>query len=44
MKRDWGLSDDVIVMPLHFDKMTQSWDCTFKKTESSDFVAGRMVT
>jgi len=42
MKRDWGLSDDVIVLPLHFDKMAQSWDCTFKKTESSDFVAGQV--
>lgn len=42
MKRDWGLSDDVIVLPIHFDKMAQSWDCTFKKTESSDFVAGQV--
>ena len=42
MKRDWGLSDDVIVLPTHFDKMAQSWDCTFKKTESSDFVAGQV--
>jgi predicted phage terminase large subunit-like protein len=39
-KREWGLSDDVIVLPIHFDKMAQSWDCTFKDSETSDYVAG----
>ncbi|GLC88244.1 phage terminase large subunit [Lysinibacillus piscis] len=39
-KRQWGLSDDVIVLPTHFDKVAQSWDCTFKDTSTSDFVAG----
>ena len=39
-KRDWGLSDDVVVLPIHFDKLAQSWDCTFKDTSKSDFVAG----
>lgn len=39
-KREWGLSDDVIVLPIHFDKQAQSWDCTFKDSASSDFVAG----
>lgn len=39
-KRDWGLSDDVVVLPTHFDKLAQSWDCTFKDTSKSDFVAG----
>jgi len=39
-KREWGLSDDVVVLPIHFDKMAQSWDCTFKGTDTSDFVAG----
>ncbi|MFL0584705.1 phage terminase large subunit [Solibacillus silvestris] len=39
-KREWGLSDDVIVLPVHFDKQAQSWDCTFKDSASSDFVAG----
>jgi len=39
-KREWGLSDDVAVLPIHFDKMAQSWDCTFKGTDTSDFVAG----
>lgn len=41
-KREWGLSDDVIVLPTHFDKVAQSWDCTFKNTDSSDFVAGQV--
>jgi predicted phage terminase large subunit-like protein len=39
-KREWGLSDDVAVLPIHFDKHAQSWDCTFKDSETSDFVAG----
>lgn len=39
-KREWGLSDEVIILPTHFDKMAQSWDCTFKDSETSDFVAG----
>lgn len=38
--REWGLSDDVVILPIHFDKMAQSWDCTFKGTDTSDFVAG----
>lgn len=40
MKREWGLSDDVMVLPIHFDKQAQSWDCTFKDSETSDYVAG----
>lgn len=39
-KREWGLSDDVAVLPVHFDKTAQSWDCTFKDSSKSDFVAG----
>ncbi|WP_346235717.1 phage terminase large subunit [Lysinibacillus telephonicus] len=39
-KREWGLSDDVMVLPIHFDKQAQSWDCTFKESETSDYVAG----
>lgn len=39
-KREWGLSDDVAVLPIHYDKLAQSWDCTFKDTSASDFVAG----
>jgi predicted phage terminase large subunit-like protein len=39
-KNEWGLSDDVVVLPIHFDKVAQSWDCTFKDSESSDYVAG----
>ncbi|MGG2081672.1 phage terminase large subunit [Lysinibacillus pakistanensis] len=41
-KRQWGLSDNVIVLPIHFDKEVQSWDCTFKATDTSDFVAGQV--
>ncbi len=39
-KQEWGLSDEVLVLPTNFDKMAQSWDCTFKGTDTSDFVAG----
>lgn len=39
-KREWGLSDNAIVLPTHFDKVAQSWDCTFKDSSTSDFVAG----
>lgn len=39
-KVEWGLSDDVAILPVHFDKHAQSWDCTFKDSETSDFVAG----
>ncbi|MEO4053387.1 phage terminase large subunit [Solibacillus sp. CAU 1738] len=39
-KREWGLSDDVVVLPTHLDKVAQSWDCTFKDSSASDFVAG----
>lgn len=38
--REWNLSDDVAVLPIHFDKQAQSWDCTFKDTENSDYVVG----
>jgi len=30
--------------PSHIDEIAQSWDCTFKKTEDSDFVAGTVVS
>ena len=39
-KQQWGLSDEVIVLPTHFDKMAQSWDCAFKDKSTSDPVAG----
>lgn len=42
-KREWGLSDDVVVLPVHYDKLAQSWDCTFKDSSSSDFVAGGVL-
>jgi len=41
-KREWGLSDDVMIYPVHIDKMAQSWDCTFKESDKSDFVAGQV--
>nr|WP_133309152.1 phage terminase large subunit [Aeribacillus pallidus] len=41
-KREWGLSDDVVVLPKIFDKQAQSWDCTFKDSETSDYVAGQV--
>lgn len=41
-KREWGLSDDVAVLPKTFDKQAQSWDCTFKDSETSDYVAGQV--
>lgn len=42
MHRDYGLSDDVEIMPRLWDKQAQSWDCTFKGTDTSDFVAGQV--
>lgn len=38
--KEWGLSDDVDILPIHFDKQAQSWDCTFKAADTSDYVAG----
>lgn len=37
-----GLSEDVAVLPKLWDKVCQSWDCTFKDTKKSDFVAGHV--
>ncbi|KGT40029.1 phage protein [Heyndrickxia coagulans P38] len=37
-----NLGDDVAVLPTHFDDNCQSWDCTFKATDKSDFVAGHV--
>ncbi|MEK4085621.1 phage terminase large subunit [Psychrobacillus sp. FSL K6-1415] len=39
-KNEWSLSDEILLLPTHFDKVAQSWDCTFKDSETSDFVAG----
>ncbi|QGG53903.1 phage terminase large subunit [Lysinibacillus pakistanensis] len=39
-KREWGLSNNAIVLPTHFDKVAQSWDCAFKDSSTSDFVTG----
>lgn len=32
----------VILLPKLFDKQVQSWDCTFKDTDESDFVVGQV--
>jgi predicted phage terminase large subunit-like protein len=32
-----------VELPLRFDEMVQSWDCTFKDTATSDFVAGQVL-
>nr|WP_238338670.1 phage terminase large subunit [Carnobacterium maltaromaticum] len=37
-----NLSDETIILPRLFDKQVQSWDCTFKDAETSDFVAGQV--
>lgn len=42
MKVRLGLGDDVKVMPSSFSQQTQSWDCTFKDKNTSDFVAGHV--
>lgn len=43
MHKELGLSDDVEVLPVHWDKQAQSWDCTFKESDTSDFVAGGVI-
>lgn len=42
MKVKLGLGDDVKVMPNYFSQQAQSWDCTFKDKNTSDFVAGHV--
>ncbi|WP_413515863.1 phage terminase large subunit [Carnobacterium maltaromaticum] len=42
IKMRLGLGDDVEILPRLFDKQSQSWDCTFKDTETSDFVSGQV--
>ena len=42
MKVKYELGDDVAIMPRLFDRQAQSWDCTFKDAESSDFVSGQV--
>lgn len=34
---------EAVDLPDSFDDMLQSWDCTFKDTNSSDFVAGQVL-
>lgn len=42
MKVRLSLGDDVAVMPAEFDIQVQSWDCTFKESDTSDYVAGHV--
>ncbi len=42
-KIDHGIDDDdVVILPRLFDRQAQSWDCTFKSTDTSDFVSGQV--
>lgn len=41
-KVKYELDDDVAILPRLFDREAQSWDCTFKSTETSDFVSGQV--
>ena len=40
IKRDWIKYYDNSTKPDTFDEVIQSWDCAFKDTDGSDFVAG----
>lgn len=42
-KRDWIRYYDSKSLPDRFDEVTQSWDCSFKDTDGSDFVAGLVI-
>ncbi len=41
-KIELSLGDDVVILPRLFDRQAQSWDCTFKDTETSDYVSGQV--
>ncbi|KMT62667.1 phage terminase large subunit [Paenilisteria newyorkensis] len=41
-RRKYDLGDEVKVLPRLFDVSAQSWDCAFKDTKKSDFVAGHV--
>ena len=34
---------EAVELPARFDELLQSWDCTFKDTSASDFVAGQVL-
>ena len=40
LKRSWIRY--YVALPEHFDFIVQSWDCTFKGSEDSDYVAGQV--
>jgi predicted phage terminase large subunit-like protein len=37
-----GLGKEVAILPQQFNQQVQSWDCTFKDKDTSDFVAGHV--
>ncbi|WP_239256674.1 phage terminase large subunit [Listeria ilorinensis] len=41
-KKKYNIGEDVAVLQRLFDKSAQSWDCAFKDTKNSDFVAGHV--
>lgn len=41
-KIKFNLGDDVTIMPEKFQTQLQSWDCTFKDKDTSDFVSGQV--
>jgi predicted phage terminase large subunit-like protein len=42
IKREWIKFCDDFFLPTKFDEIVQSWDCAFKDTAGSDFVAGHV--
>lgn len=42
IRNELGLSDDVRILPSSFSQQLQSWDCTFKDKDTSDYVAGHV--
>ena len=42
VKAKLNLGQEVAVLPKLFDKQVQSWDCTFKDSDDSDYVVGQI--
>ncbi len=42
LKRHWWRYYDTNPRQMQFDEMIQSWDCTFKDSDGSDFVVGQV--
>lgn len=41
-KHEWFQSRSLASLPVRFDELVQSWDCTFKDANTSDFVVGQV--